>query len=49
MTDLPHRRRNLLNGEWVLVSPHRATRPWQGALEFVSETPPSRYDKDCHC
>lgn len=28
--DLPHRRRNLLTGEWVLVSPHRAQRPWQG-------------------
>ena len=29
-TDLPHRRRNLLTGEWLLVSPHRAKRPWQG-------------------
>ena len=28
--DLPHRRRNLLTGEWLLVSPHRAKRPWQG-------------------
>lgn len=28
--DHPHRRRNLLTGEWVLVSPHRAKRPWQG-------------------
>ncbi|MDH7639339.1 UDP-glucose--hexose-1-phosphate uridylyltransferase [Sphingomonas oryzagri] len=26
----PHRRRNLLTGQWVLVSPHRAKRPWQG-------------------
>lgn len=33
---LPHRRRNLLTGEWVLVSPHRAQRPWQG-----EETPPA--------
>ena len=28
--DMPHRRRNLLTGEWLLVSPHRAQRPWQG-------------------
>ncbi|MGH7445132.1 MAG: galactose-1-phosphate uridylyltransferase, partial [Longimicrobiales bacterium] len=26
----PHRRQNLLTGEWVLVSPHRSRRPWQG-------------------
>ncbi|MFM1976067.1 MAG: hypothetical protein RL145_913, partial [Pseudomonadota bacterium] len=31
MTDQkPHRRQNLLTGEWVLVSPHRMGRPWQG-------------------
>jgi UDPglucose--hexose-1-phosphate uridylyltransferase len=29
----PHRRRNPLTGEWVLVSPHRALRPWQGQQE----------------
>ena len=23
-----HRRHNALSGEWVLVSPHRSTRPW---------------------
>jgi hypothetical protein len=28
--DHPHRRLNLLTGEWLLVSPHRAKRPWQG-------------------
>lgn len=27
---LPHRRRNALTGEWILVSPHRTQRPWQG-------------------
>ena len=30
MSDAPHRRRNLLTGEWVLVSPHRTQRPWRG-------------------
>jgi UDPglucose--hexose-1-phosphate uridylyltransferase len=29
----PHRRHNPLTGAWVLVSPHRAQRPWQGAVE----------------
>ncbi|MCL4562526.1 MAG: hypothetical protein M1281_18180, partial [Chloroflexi bacterium] len=31
--DLPHRRLNLLTREWVLVSPHRARRPWLGQVE----------------
>ena len=31
--DTPHRRLNPLTAEWVLVSPHRAKRPWQGQVE----------------
>jgi UDPglucose--hexose-1-phosphate uridylyltransferase len=44
----PHRRLNLLNGEWLLVSPHRTQRPWQGQVE---ETPPEQrpaYDPNCY-
>jgi len=35
--DHPHRRRNALTGDWVLVSPHRTKRPWLGR----QETPPA--------
>ena len=30
---LSHRRKNILTNEWVLVSPHRLNRPWQGQSE----------------
>lgn len=47
-TEHPHRRRNLLTGEWVLVSPHRTKRPWQGQVE--KGTPDNRpaYDPQCY-
>jgi len=48
LNDHPHRRFNLLTGEWILVSPHRAKRPWQGKLEHpVAELRPS-YDPSCY-
>jgi UDPglucose--hexose-1-phosphate uridylyltransferase len=44
----PHRRYNPLTREWILVSPHRARRPWQGQVE---KTPPENlpeYDPKCY-
>ena len=48
LTEDPHRRLNPLTNEWVLVSPHRATRPWQGEVaNLQSQTEPT-YDPDCY-
>lgn len=45
---VPHRRRNPLNGEWVLVSPQRSERPWLGLTERAEgETLPA-HDPACH-
>lgn len=46
--DLPHRRRNLLTGEWLLVSPHRAKRPWQGEAAPLPMPPAPSHDPACH-
>jgi UDPglucose--hexose-1-phosphate uridylyltransferase len=45
---LPHRRRNPLTGEWVLCSPHRATRPWQGQQEATARDARPPHDPRCY-
>jgi len=44
----PHRRLNPLTGEWVLVSPHRNRRPWQGQIERPPALPSLPYDPQCY-
>ena len=48
MFDTPHRRFNALTGEWVLVSPHRAKRPWQGQVEKTLSEKLPHYDPGCY-
>jgi len=44
----PHRRLNLLTGEWVLVSPHRAKRPWNGKVEKTDLAALPAHDPNCY-
>lgn len=44
----PHRRFNPLKREWVLVSPQRTQRPWQGQVESVPPEAQMAFDPNCY-
>ena len=44
----PHKRFNPLLREWVVVSPQRTERPWQGKVEKVPAAPSVGYDPNCY-
>jgi UDPglucose--hexose-1-phosphate uridylyltransferase len=44
----PHTRKNILTGEWILVSPHRMKRPWQGKVEDLPADERPGYEPACN-
>jgi UDPglucose--hexose-1-phosphate uridylyltransferase len=48
LQQIPHRRFNPLLREWVLVSPHRTQRPWQGRVEKQAAIEQLKYDPNCY-
>ncbi len=43
-----HTRLNILTGDWILVSPHRMKRPWQGKVEDLPKDDRLSYDSTCN-
>ncbi|MFC0603085.1 UDP-glucose--hexose-1-phosphate uridylyltransferase [Winogradskyella pulchriflava] len=48
LQNLSHKRFNILTEEWVLVSPHRTKRPWQGQEEEISSEERVSHDPNCY-
>ena len=48
LTEDPHRRLNPLTNQWVLVSPHRTSRPWQGEVAHIKTEAEPKYDPSCY-
>lgn len=48
LSNTSHKRYNILTGEWVLVSPHRAKRPWQGQVEKKLNQELPEYEANCY-
>ena len=44
----PHRRKNILSGEWVLNSPQRTKRPWNGSIHSPEGKKRTSYDSQCY-
>jgi UDPglucose--hexose-1-phosphate uridylyltransferase len=45
---VPHRRYNPLLRQWILVSPQRTQRPWQGETTKGATSPGLSYDPECY-
>src|SRR6478735_1034939 len=48
LTEHPHTRKNILTGDWILVSPHRSKRPWQGKVEDLPSGNRPAHDANCY-